>query len=126
MLRDTHVVNIYRRDGAAPAEESQFDPPAEPGKGWALLAEGVRGAYVPTSGSVRLAGDGKEVKIAGTLFLHPARLPGGVALRPDDGVAVVDGRVVAPGRFLIAEVRPIGGGAFDDEMDLESTAEAFV
>ncbi|HLM67719.1 MAG TPA: hypothetical protein VK358_09340, partial [Longimicrobium sp.] len=93
--------------------------------GWAPLAAGVRCTWTPSNGDVRLIAHGTEVSIAGTLFVHPARLPAGVDLRPGDGVAIVGGRAVPPARFTVAEARPIGGGRFDDELDLESTSEAF-
>jgi hypothetical protein len=124
VVKDTHVADFYRRSAAA-AGASQFDAPDPATTGWVTLAAGVRCSWSPATGDVRTTVHGRETSIAGTLFVHPARLPAGVDLRPDDGVAIVSGRAVAPGRFIIAEARPIGGGSFDDELDLESVTEAF-
>ncbi|HEU0298796.1 MAG TPA: hypothetical protein VFR37_05060, partial [Longimicrobium sp.] len=105
---------------------SQFDTRDPAGKGWTEIAADVRCAFSPENGDVRMLAGGREVSISGTIFVAPDALPVGQQLRPGDGVQLTAGRFAAPGRFTVAEARLIGGGGrFDDELDVEATAEPF-
>lgn len=125
-MKETHRVTFYRRVAVIPGG-SQFDPPSNPQGGWtALEPGGVAATFVPTAGDVRQTAAGREVRIAGTLFVHPSRLGQlDAEVRPDDGVQIESGPVVAPARFIVAEARRLGGGRFSDEFDVESTEEVF-
>lgn len=124
-MRHTHRADLFRQKPGTPGA-SQFDAPAETSTGWEAVARGVRCSFDPRTGDVRRTADGREVQVAGTMFVRPGSLPEGVVLAPQMAVAFTEGRVVVPGRFAVVEVRPVGGGGrFDDEADLELTQEEF-
>lgn len=117
-MRRTHELSLFRRSASAGRTKAgrQVKDLGEP------LATRVPCNFQAGEGRLRTEHEGRRVELAGRLFVHPTVWPAGVQPERNDVVVVTSGPA-DPDRYRVHDVRPLGGGAWDDELALTHALE---
>lgn len=117
-MKKEHTLSLYRNSpsvGRTPAGRPIKDL-GEP------LAIDVPCQFQAGDGRLMQEVGGKQVQIAGLLFVHPRDWPPGTGPRRNDLVDITTGPA-DPTRYRVHDVRPLGGGRWDDELVLAYAME---
>ena len=118
-METTHEASLFRRGGSTGRTTA-----GRPQLSWgAALATGLPGLLQPGNGRLVAGEEGRRVEIDAYYLVHPDAYPAGVAPQAGDALVVTSGPR-ARSTFRVHDCVPLGGGPWDDELQLVAIEES--